>query len=140
MRLRTHALTDSLARAKLQHTIFLRPGLPARLVVSACQRARKPNAKRKLAFKLFEAQPQWPFPFVDIAKLRTKKMRSNLLKRIQKQNSESPSKIRNFWYQTFCLSETKSETFSEIPLKRSPGLMHRSPSIYPHEDAYRGDC
>ena len=49
------------------------------------------------------------------AKLRTKKMRSNLLKRIQKQNSESPSKIRNFWYQTFCLSETKSETFSETP-------------------------
>ena len=81
-----------------------------------------------------------PFPFVDIAKLRTKKMRSNLLKRIQKLNSESPSKNRNYWYQTFCKSETKSETSSGIPLKRSPGLMHRSPSIYPHEDAYRGDC
>ena len=140
MRLRTHALTNSLARDNLQHTFFPRPGLPVRFVVSPCQRARKPNAKRKLAFKLFEAQPQSPFPFVDIAKLRTKKMRSNLLKRIQKLNSESPSKNRNYWYQTFCMSETKSETSSGIPLKRSPGLMHRSPSIYPHEDAYRGDC
>ena len=140
MRLRTHALTNSLARAKLQHTFFPRPGLPVRFVVSPCQRARKPNAKRKLAFKLFEAQPQSPFPFVDTAKLRTKKMRSNLLKRIQKLNSESPSKNRNYWYQTFCKSETKSETSSGIPLKRSPGLMHRSPSIYPHEDAYRDDC
>ena len=140
MRLRTHALTNSLAGAKPQHTIFPRPGLPVRFVVSPCQRARKPNAKRKLAFKLFEAQPQSPFPFVDTAKLRTKKMRSNLLKRIQKLNSESPSKNRNYWYQTFCKSETKSETSSGIPLKRSPGLMHRSPSIYPHEDAYRDDC
>ena len=41
-------------------------------------------------------------------------MRSNLLKRIQKLNSESPSKNRNYWYQTFCMSETKSETSSSI--------------------------
>ena len=81
-----------------------------------------------------------PFPFVDIAKLRTKKMRSNLLKRIQKQNSESPSKNRNYWYQTFCKSETKSETSSGIPLKRSPGLMHRSPSIYKYKESITTYC
>ena len=57
MRLRTHALTNSLAGAKPQHTIFPRPGLPVRFVVSPCQRARKPNAKRKLAFGFVEAPP-----------------------------------------------------------------------------------
>ena len=31
---------------------------------------------------------QTPFPFVDIAKVHTKKMRSNLLKRIQKQKQK----------------------------------------------------
>ena len=146
MRLRTHALTNSLAGAKPQHTIFPRPAFPCGLLFHHVkERASRTQNESSLssfaeAMPLFEAQPQSPFPFVDIAKLRTKKMRSNLLKRIQKQNSESPSKNRNYWYQTFCMSETKSETSSEIPLKRSPGLMHRSPSIYPHEDAYRDDC
>ena len=59
-------------------------------VVSTCQRTRKPNAKRKLAFGFAEVQPFFetqsqtalstPFPFVDSAKLeRTKKARFKLL-------------------------------------------------------------
>jgi len=51
VRLRTHALTDSLARAKLQHTIFLRPGLPVRFVVSVSHRALVNESHRKITHK-----------------------------------------------------------------------------------------
>jgi hypothetical protein len=73
----SHSLIFSFSKFLL---LFFRPGLPAVSFVSVSQRSLV----------------QTPFPFVDSAKLSTKKMRSNLLKRIQKQKQKVGAESRNF--------------------------------------------
>ena len=135
MRLRTHALTNSLAGAKLQHTIFPRPGLPVRFVVSACQRARKPNAKRKLAFKLCwgeaafrgaasESACHSPFPFVDIAKLRTKKTQTKHFNETTWMAKKPIGQqwqgiIQNFWMEIANFWIKQRQSLDDLPFKLS---------------------
>ena len=56
------------------------------------------------------------YPF-DTAKLGTKKMRSNLLERIQKLKTESLWKSRKFSPHSFCPTETTAVTFSKNSFK-----------------------